>query len=70
MCRRGIYDNMTTAVEAVFAGKERRFNRSRYGAPTDHDNFTSLEQVVSRSSLADQNSSNFKCRSRHRKRIV
>src|SRR6516225_2713650 len=27
MCRRGIYDNMTTAVEAVFVGKERRFNR-------------------------------------------
>jgi hypothetical protein len=27
MYRRGIYDNMTTAVEAVFAGKERRFNR-------------------------------------------
>jgi transposase/DNA-directed RNA polymerase subunit K/omega len=26
-CRRGIYDNMTTAVEAVFAGKDRRFNR-------------------------------------------
>jgi transposase len=27
MCRRGIYDNMTTAVDAVFLGKERRFNR-------------------------------------------
>src|ERR1700689_2329207 len=27
VCRRGIYDNMTTAVDAVFAGKERRFNR-------------------------------------------
>ena len=27
ICRRGIYDNMTTAVEAVFVGKERRFNR-------------------------------------------
>ena len=26
-CRRGIYDNMTTAVDAVFLGKERRFNR-------------------------------------------
>ena len=26
-CRRGIYDNMTTAVDAVFVGKERRFNR-------------------------------------------
>ena len=25
--RRGIYDNMKTAVDAVFAGKERRFNR-------------------------------------------
>ena len=25
--RRGIYDNMKTAVEAVFVGKERRFNR-------------------------------------------
>ena len=26
-CQRGIYDNLTTAVEAVFAGKDRRFNR-------------------------------------------
>ena len=26
-CRRGIYDNMKTAVDAVFVGKERRFNR-------------------------------------------
>lgn len=26
-CRRGIYDNMGTAVDAVFAGKDRRFNR-------------------------------------------
>lgn len=26
-CRRGIYDNMTTAVDAVFQGKERAFNR-------------------------------------------
>lgn len=26
-CRRGIYDNMSTAVELVFAGKERQFNR-------------------------------------------
>jgi hypothetical protein len=26
-CRRGIYDNMRTAVEAVFIGKDRRFNR-------------------------------------------
>jgi transposase len=35
MCRRGIYDNMTTAVEAVFAGKERRFNR-RFLAMCSH----------------------------------
>jgi transposase len=34
-CRRGIYDNMTTAVEAVFVGKERRFNR-RFGAMCWH----------------------------------
>ncbi len=27
VCKRGIYDNMRTAVDAVFAGKERRFNR-------------------------------------------
>src|SRR5205085_10441893 len=27
MCRRGIYDNMATAVDTVFVGKERRFNR-------------------------------------------
>jgi transposase len=27
LCERGIYDNMKTAVEAVFVGKERRFNR-------------------------------------------
>jgi len=26
-CRRGIYDNMKTAVEAIYVGKERRFNR-------------------------------------------
>src|SRR5215475_10310913 len=26
-CTRGIYDNMKTAVDAVFVGKERRFNR-------------------------------------------
>src|SRR3954447_6639657 len=26
-CTRGIYDNMKTAVEAVFVGKERQFNR-------------------------------------------
>ena len=26
-CQRGIYDNMRTAVEAVFVGKERQFNR-------------------------------------------
>jgi transposase len=26
-CTRGIYDNMRTAVEAVFIGKDRRFNR-------------------------------------------
>ena len=26
-CRRGIYDNMKTAVDAVFIGKDRKFNR-------------------------------------------
>lgn len=26
-CTRGIYDNMKTAVEAVFTGKERLYNR-------------------------------------------
>src|SRR5205085_12030598 len=26
-CPRGIYDNMKTAVEAVFIGKDRQFNR-------------------------------------------
>jgi transposase len=26
-CRRGIYDNMKTAVEAIFVGKERAYNR-------------------------------------------
>jgi len=26
-CTRGVYDNMKTAVEAVFIGKDRRFNR-------------------------------------------
>jgi transposase len=34
-CRRGIYDNMSTAVEAVFVGKERRFNR-RFLAMCSH----------------------------------
>jgi transposase len=27
MCRRGIYDNMTTAVDTVFVGKNRQYNR-------------------------------------------
>ncbi|PWC52404.1 transposase [Azospirillum sp. TSH7] len=27
LCERGIYDNMKTAVEAVFVGKDRQFNR-------------------------------------------
>jgi transposase len=27
VCQRGIYDNMKTAVDAVFVGKERQFNR-------------------------------------------
>ena len=35
MCRRGIYDNMATAVETVFVGKERRFNR-RFLAMCSH----------------------------------
>jgi transposase len=26
-CRRGIYDNMKTAVDAIYVGKERRYNR-------------------------------------------
>ena len=26
-CTRGIYDNMKTAVETIFVGKERKFNR-------------------------------------------
>jgi transposase len=26
-CRKGVYDNMKTAVDAIFTGKERRFNR-------------------------------------------
>jgi hypothetical protein len=26
-CRRGIYDNMKTAMEAIFVGKQRLFNR-------------------------------------------
>jgi transposase len=26
-CRRGIYDNMKTAVDAIYVGKERQFNR-------------------------------------------
>ena len=26
-CTRGIYDNMKTAVKAVFTGKERQYNR-------------------------------------------
>ena len=27
VCRRGIYDNMKTAVEAIFVGKARRYTR-------------------------------------------
>jgi len=27
VCRRGIYDNMKTAVEAIFIGKARQYNR-------------------------------------------
>jgi hypothetical protein len=34
-CQRGIYDNMRTAVDAVFVGKERRFNR-RFLQLMDH----------------------------------
>ena len=34
-CRRGIYDNMRTAVDAVFAGRERAFNR-RFGQMCSH----------------------------------
>ena len=26
-CQRGIYDNMKTAVDAIFVGRERRYNR-------------------------------------------
>ena len=33
--RRGIYDNMKTAVDAVFTGKERRFN-SRFQEMCSH----------------------------------
>jgi transposase len=36
---RGIYDNMTTAVQTVFMGKERAFNR-RFLLMTDHYGFT------------------------------
>jgi hypothetical protein len=32
MCRRGIYDNMATAVDTVFVGKERRFKAARRAA--------------------------------------
>ena len=28
VCRRGIYDNMKTAVEAIFVGKARQYNPS------------------------------------------
>jgi transposase len=35
MCRCGIYDNMATAVDTVFLGKERRFNR-RFLAMCSH----------------------------------
>lgn len=34
-CRRGIYDNMRTAVDAVFAGRDRAFNR-RFGQMCSH----------------------------------
>lgn len=34
-CQRGIYDNMKTAVDAVFVGKERKFNR-RFQAMCSH----------------------------------
>ena len=27
-CQRGIYDNMSTAVDAILVGKERRFNKA------------------------------------------
>lgn len=35
LCRRGIYDNMKTAVTSIFVGKERVFNR-RFLALMDH----------------------------------
>jgi len=34
-CTRGIYDNMKTAVDAVFVGKDRQFNR-RFGQMCSH----------------------------------
>jgi transposase len=30
-CSRGIYDNMKTAVETIFVGKDRRYNRRFLG---------------------------------------
>jgi transposase len=35
-CSRGIYDNMKTAVEAIFVGRERVYNRLR-GLSINHD---------------------------------
>jgi transposase len=35
-CTRGIYDNMKTAVDAIFVGKERRYNRRFLQMCSDH----------------------------------
>src|SRR3546814_2467390 len=48
VCTRGIYDNISTAVDAVFLGKERRFNR-RFCRSEEH---TSELQSLMRISYA------------------
>ena len=37
VCRRGIYDNMKTAVEAIFVGKARQYNRRFLQMCSHHD---------------------------------
>ena len=37
-CTRGIYDNMKTAVETIFVGKERTYNRRFWGSPQKTEN--------------------------------
>ncbi len=57
-CRRGIYDNMKTAVETIFVGRERAYNRrflqmcSRIGMPGDRSSRIPARRLARQSRAA------------------